>query len=134
VIDPEEWRAAWNSRDDERIIALTAPDIEVNAATLGVEARHYKGHDGMREWLEEVRHRFHAETKVTEVQTIEGEAAIVCGVLHVEDEKSGQRVDQGFAILAHLGDDDKATWLATFITPEEAREAYKLGVTGPQDG
>jgi ketosteroid isomerase-like protein len=133
VIDTDEWLAAWNSGEDDRIVDLTAPDIEVNAATLGVEARHYEGHDGVRDWLKEVRHRFHAQTRATEVQAIDDEAALVSGVLHIEDVKSGQLVDQAFAILAHLRD-DKAVWLATFITPEAAREAYKLGVTGPREG
>ena len=51
MIDHDHWLAAWNSADDERILAYCTEDVEVVAVTLSPRARSYQGHDGIRTWL-----------------------------------------------------------------------------------
>jgi ketosteroid isomerase-like protein len=133
LIDPEAWLGAWNSRDDEQIVALCQPDVEVHAVTLSAEGRLYNGHEGIRKWLSEVRGRFHADTRVEKAELVDDGALIMSGTLFVSAEARGGAAEQPFALLLHLRD-DKASWIGTFITPEAALEAYKLGVTGPRAG
>ena len=134
MIDTEEWLAAWNSRDDDRIRELCTPDVEVHAVALSVDARLYHGHEGVCRWLAEVRQRFQARTKVETVTPIDdGAAVILGGRVHMTDETSGTPVETPFAILAHLRD-DRASWIGTFLTADEARDAYSRGVTGRSTG
>lgn len=133
MIDPDAWLAAWNSRDDEQIVALCQPDIEVHAVTLSAEGRLYSRHEGIRNWLREVRGRFHADTRVEKAELIDDRALLMSGTLLVSAEARGGAAEQPFALLLHLRD-DRASWIGTFITPEAAREAYNLGVTGPRAG
>ncbi|MEA2424141.1 MAG: hypothetical protein QOH13_551, partial [Thermoleophilaceae bacterium] len=46
MIDEQAWLAAWNSQDAGSIIEIADPEVEVHAVTLGIEGRHYIGHDG----------------------------------------------------------------------------------------
>jgi ketosteroid isomerase-like protein len=133
MIDTDEWLAAWNTRDPDRIAALCQPEVEVTAVTLSAEPRRYSGLDGVRQWVNEVRERFQAETRFESIQPIDEGAAIMSGTLFIDSDTSGDVAEQPFAILVHLRD-DRATWIGTFITPQAAREAYDLGVTGPRAG
>lgn len=133
MIDTDEWLAVWNTRDPDRIASLCQPDVEVTAVTLSAEPRRYGGRDGVRQWVNEVRERFQAETRFESIESIDEGAAIMAGTLFIDSDSSGAPAEQPFAILVHLRD-DKATWIGTFITPEAALEAYKLGVTGPRAG
>lgn len=133
MIDKDEWLAAWNGGDDERIVALCQPEVEVTAVTLSAEPRRYVGCDGVRQWMADVRGRFQAKTRVEQVEQVDEGAAIMSGTLLVDSDTSGSVAEQPFAVLVHLRD-DKASWIGTFITADAAREAYELGVTGPRAG
>ena len=133
MIDTDEWLAIWNTRDAERIAALCHPEVEVTAVTLSAEPRRYIGRDGVKKWVGEVSDRFQALTRVESIEMIGDAAVIMAGTLLVDSDTSGAPSEQPFALLAHLRN-DKATWIGTFITPEAAREAYDLGVTGPRAG
>jgi hypothetical protein len=45
-----QWAAGVNARDPETVVALSDPDIVLNPMQVGVSG-HYKGHDGVREWI-----------------------------------------------------------------------------------
>jgi hypothetical protein len=45
-----QWATAVNARDPERIVELSDPGIVLNPMQVGISG-HYKGHDGVREWI-----------------------------------------------------------------------------------
>jgi hypothetical protein len=132
VIDEAAWLEAWNSGSAGQIIAIADPEIEVHAVTLGIEGRHYRGHDGLRQWMRDIRDRFGARTQAESVSALGDDAVLVCGRLFVSDEFGGEE-EQRFAMVCHLSA-DKATWIGTFFSPADARAAYAAGVTGPGAG
>jgi len=133
VIDPDVWLPAWNSQSPGPILELCDDDIEVHAVTLGIEGRHYTGHDGVRQWMRDIRDRFQARTVAESLTQLDDGAALLCGTLYSKDDTTGEELAQRFAMLIHLKD-DKARWVGTFFSAADARAAYASGVTGPRTG
>ena len=132
MIDQEAWLAAWNSQRASRIIEIVDPDVEVHAVTLGIEGRHYRGHDGIREWIRDIRERFEARSEFQAIDPLGEDAVIVRGTLFIADGFGGEE-EQRFALVVHI-EDDKARWIGTFFSAADAKAAYESGVTGPEPG
>jgi hypothetical protein len=132
VIDEAAWLDAWNSQRASRIIAIADPEIEVNAVTLGIEGRHYKGHEGLRQWMRDIRERFGARSESHSIEALGDDAVMVRGTLFIDDDFGGED-EQRFAMVVHLTG-DKARWIGTFFSPADAKAAYEAGVTGPGPG
>lgn len=131
-VDEQTWLDAWNSGHADPIIAIADPEIEVHAVTLGIEGRHYRGHDGLRQWMRDIAQRFRARTQAESVSILDPTAVLVCGRLFIADEFGGEE-EQRFALVCHLRE-DKARWIGTFFSPTDARAAYNAGLTGPSPG
>jgi ketosteroid isomerase-like protein len=127
VIDDDAWLAAWNSADDEQILALCSPDVEVHAVTLSVEGRLYRGHEGIRDWLRDVRQRFRARSEAESIAHVDDDTLIMAGTLYLRSDMGADMVEQSFAMLMKVRD-DKARWIGTFANEPEAREALQRGV------
>jgi ketosteroid isomerase-like protein len=132
VIDKEAWLDAWNGNSAQPIVDTTDPEVEVHAVTLGIEGRHYKGHDGVRQWMRDIRDRFGARTVADSVEEIDENVVIVRGTLFIKDGFGGED-EQRFAMVVHLRD-GKALWMGTFFSSADAKAAYVAGLTGPQLG
>jgi hypothetical protein len=132
VIDEQAWLDAWNSQAAGPIIAIADPDIEVHAVTLGIDGRLYVGHDGLRQWMRDIRDRFHARSNAEAVERLSDDAVMVRGCIYMRDEFGGEDQQQ-FAMVVHLRD-DKARWIGTFFSAADAKAAFKRGVTGPTPG
>jgi hypothetical protein len=132
VIDRDEWLQAWNSNTAGPIIAIADPEIEVHAVTLGIENRHYKGHDGLRQWMRDIRERFHAHSRAESIEPLGDDAVMVRGTIFIDDGYGGEE-EQRFAMVVHLRG-DKAHWIGTFFSAADAKAAYESGVTGPSTG
>jgi hypothetical protein len=132
VIDEQEWLAAWNSQRAAPIIAIADPEIEVHAVTLGIEGRHYRGHDGLRQWMRDIRDRFQARSRSESVEVLAEEALMIRGNLFIED-GFGAEQQQPFAMVVHTRG-GKAVWIGTFFSPRDAKAAYEGGLTGPGPG
>ena len=132
MIDTQAWLEAWNAQGAEPKFAISDPDIEVHAVTLGIEGRHYRGHDGLRQWMRDIRDRFGARTVATAVDPLGDDAVMICGSLFIDD-GFGSEQEQRFAMVVHLRD-EKAAWIGTFFSAGDARAAYEAGVTGPNPG
>ena len=115
AIDEQVWLDAWNSRNAAPIIAIADPEIEVHAVTLGIDGRHYVGHEGLKQWMRDIRDRFDAYSTAESIEPL------------------GDEDTQVFAMVVHLRD-DKASWIGTFFSAADAKAAYNTGVTGPQPG
>jgi hypothetical protein len=132
VIDTDVWLAAWNSQDAGPIIEIADPAIEVHAVTLGIEGRHYVGHDGLRQWMRDIRDRFHARSAAESIEPLGEDAVMVRGTLFMSG-GFGDEEQQPFAMVVHLRD-DKAVWIGTFFSIIDARAAHAGGLTGPVSG
>jgi hypothetical protein len=132
VIDEQEWLDAWNSQRAGPVIAISDPQVEVHAVTLGIEGRHYEGHDGLRQWMREIGERFRAYSRVHEIEPLADDAVLLRGTLYVRDDFGGEEA-QRFAMVVHTRA-DKALWIGTFFSGSDAQAAFKAGVTGPRPG
>jgi hypothetical protein len=133
VIDEDAWLAAWDSADAAPIIEIADPAVEVHAVTLGIDGRHYVGHDGLRQWMRDIRDRFHARSRAESLEHLADDAVMVSGRLFMRSEFGDEEEEQSFAMVVHL-ENDKAIWIGTFFSPTDARAAWQSGVTGPQPG
>lgn len=131
-VDTEAWLAAWNDQSARSKIELSDPEVEVHAVTLGIEGRHYKGHDGLRQWMRDVRDRFGARTTHEAIDVLGDDALMIRGTLYLDDGFGGEQ-QQRFAMVVHLRD-GKARWIGTFFSAADAKAAYTSGVTGPDPG
>jgi hypothetical protein len=132
VIDQDEWLAAWNSQEAGQIIEIADPEIDVNAVTLGIEGRHYVGYDGVRQWMRDIRDRFHARSRVESVEPLAEGVLMLSGRLFMRSDFGGEE-EQAFAMVVHLKD-DRARWIGTFFSASDAKAAFDRGVTGPEPG
>jgi hypothetical protein len=132
VIDEQVWLDAWNSQRAGPIIAIADPEIEVNAVTLGIEGRHYEGHEGLRQWMRDIRDRFGARSQSHSIEPLGENAVMIRGSLFVASDFGGEE-EQRFAMVVHL-EHDKARWIGTFFSAGDAKAAYESGVTGPGPG
>jgi hypothetical protein len=133
VIDVDAWLAAWNSQEAGPIIAISDPAIEVHAVTLGIDGRHYVGPDGLRQWMRDIRDRFHARSRTEAIEPLSDDAVLMRGRLFMRSELGDDEDEQPFALVVHL-ENDKARWVGTFFSPSDAKAAWQSGVTGPQPG
>jgi len=132
VIDEMVWLEAWSSRRAGPIIDIADPEIEVHAVTLGIEGRHYRGHEGLRQWMRDIGERFGATSRAERIVPLGDDALMVLGTLYITSEFGGPE-EQRFAMVVHLRG-DKARWIGTFFSAADAKAAYESGVTGPDPG
>lgn len=132
MIDEQAWLEAWNSPGATPKIELADPEIEVHAVTLGIEGRHYTGHDGLRQWMRDIRDRFGARTEAQAIDPLGDDAVMMRGTLFIDNDFGGVD-EQRFAMVVHLKN-DKARWIGTFFSAGDAKAAYDSGVTGPGPG
>jgi hypothetical protein len=130
--DEEAWLAIWNSPSAKPILAIADPEIEIHAVTLGIEGRLYTGHEGLREWMRDIRDRYSAHSHAEEIEVLREDVLMVTGTIFIDDGFGGED-EQRFAMVVHLVG-DKARWIGTFFSATDAREAFKAGVTGPVSG
>jgi hypothetical protein len=131
-VDAQEWLDAWNSRSGRPIMAIADPEVEVHAVTLGIEGRRYSGHDGLRQWMRDIRDRFAARGHADELEPLGEDAVLIRGTLFIDDGFGGVE-EQGYAMVVHLKA-GKARWIGTFFSAADAKAAYESGVTGPGPG
>jgi hypothetical protein len=131
-VDEQSWLDAWNSQSAVPIIEFCDPEVEVHAVTLGIEGRSYKGHDGVREWMRDIRDRFGARSETRSIEPLADNAVLLNGAVFVTDDY-GREEEQRVAMVVHLKD-GKARWVGTFFSATDARSAFESGVTGPSPG
>lgn len=84
---------ALNARDDDGLVALCDPAVEVHSVFAAVGGAVYHGHEGVRRWQQDLQQSFRGEFRVEPEQFFDlGEVTIVLAVLHGRGEKSGAEV------------------------------------------
>jgi ketosteroid isomerase-like protein len=116
-------RAAYEAitRDDlEAFLALTAEDVEFNSL---VEGRTYEGHDGVREWWNNVIGALGGVGLDLEEVSDFGDRGFVKMVVADENEVGLP----GAIWQAARVEDDKAVWWGIFASEDDARKALGVG-------
>jgi ketosteroid isomerase-like protein len=127
VIDERAWLAAWDEPDYEAIRSFSADDLEVTAVVAALEPRHYQGKDAAVQWLSELNQRLKAGWTATKLTRLDDHTIVIEGDLEFVYSATTGAERQTYAILMRLRG-DKVRWIGTFITFENAREAWELGV------
>ncbi len=115
--------AAISRSDLNGLLSLTDPEVEFHSLIAEAEDRTYRGHDGVREWWEQVKGSLGGLRFEAEAIRIEGDWAVVKVLVtsRMGDVAVPQRMWQ--ATRARNG---KAIWWGIYRTEAEALEAAGL--------
>ncbi len=126
VSELDEWREgfdAFNRGDYEDWIARWAPDCEWRPATVGGTegaAAIYRGHQGLRRYLESVTEDFETLTMRPETHEAMGEVSLLTGYAIGRGRQSGAEIEQPVAWVLERAGDLVTRGFSTFDL-EEAR-------------
>jgi ketosteroid isomerase-like protein len=106
VIDPQfEQRlrdgfARWNAGDHSFDPEWTADDVEIHSAVADFAGTVYRGQEGVRQWVEDMREVFDEwQLRLDELEEFAPGRAIGVGTVHLRGRGSGVSVDQPCAWL-----------------------------------
>ena len=106
VIDPQlEQRirdgfARWNAGDHSFDPDWTAEDVEIHSAIADFAGTVYRGQDGVRQWVEDMREVFDEwQLRLDELEEFAPGRVIGIGTVHLRGRGSGVSVDQPCAWL-----------------------------------
>ena len=119
---------AFDNGDVEALIEVADPDVEfydVFGRMLGGEERMYRGHQGVRDLINDLLGAF-AEThsEYAEIRDL-GDRTIAIGRLRAVGKESGAEIESPIWTIAQW-QNGKATRIRTYLDPEEALEAAGL--------
>jgi ketosteroid isomerase-like protein len=84
---------AFNARDLDGLVALCAPDVEVESVFAAVGGAVYRGHDGLEGWLEDLQDAWGDAIRVeAEAYFDLGAKALAFDVMHGRGRQSGAEV------------------------------------------
>ena len=115
--------AAMSRNDLQGFLSVTAPEVEFHSLIAESEGTTYRGHDGIRDWWEQVKGALGGLRFEAEAIRVEGDWAVVKVLVtgRIGDATVPQRMWQ--AVRARSG---KAVWWSTYRTEAEALEAAGL--------
>ena len=106
VIDPQLERrirdgfARWNAGDHSFDPDWTAEDVEIHSAIADFAGTTYRGQDGVRQWVEDMREVFDEwQLRLDELEEFAPGRVIGIGTVHLRGRGSGVSVDQPCAWL-----------------------------------
>jgi ketosteroid isomerase-like protein len=106
VIDPQLERrirdgfARWNAGDHSFDPDWTAEDVEIHSAIADFAGTVYRGQDGVRQWVEDMREVFDEwQLRLDELEEFAPGRVIGIGTVHLRGRGSGVSVDQPCAWL-----------------------------------
>jgi ketosteroid isomerase-like protein len=117
------WIAALNARDLDRILACVTPDVEFHPLKLSASRPAYVGHDGIRQWFDEVQNRHH-EIRGQSLEALADDRLLVLGVIVLDgqtrptDFAGIYRVDDGLIAGAHHYLSDRGMLSRLGVLPE----------------
>jgi ketosteroid isomerase-like protein len=84
---------AFNESDEDALVALCDPQIEVRSVYAAVGGAVYHGHDGVRQWQRDLLESFGGEFRVEPEAFFDlGERTLVFALLHGIGQQSGAEV------------------------------------------
>ena len=107
--------------DAERLIAICHPDVELRPLIARVEGDVYRGHDGVRDWFDQLASSFdEREAPIRWIETIGDDSVLAEIALRLRGRVSGIEIDQTVFGAGHYRDGLLAWW-GFYETAEEAR-------------
>jgi len=116
---------AFSRGDFDDFLAFFHPEVEVSSTVLLDAAGPYRGHQGVREWVEVVFGHFD-EVRLEPLEMLaDGPRVIVDARVHVRGKASGVPVSRevGYVMTIREG---KIAAIRTYPSGDEAREAAEL--------
>jgi hypothetical protein len=105
---------AFNRRDANALIALTDPEVEFSPTSLVSTRRTYRGHDGMRRWVSELRQSaIEHQVRVREVRVLDAARIVVLSEVLL----GGESISPS-AMLARLSPDGLIVEAHAYLTDE----------------
>jgi ketosteroid isomerase-like protein len=118
----DAWDVAFAGEDDAFLAGLS-PEVEWVPLLAVLEGRVYRGHDGVREWLEELRHAWEVfEPIMEEFQDLGDGRYLVLGRWRVRARTSGVELQTQPASWLIQVRERKVARLQTFTNRQEALE------------
>ncbi len=119
---------AYNRRDVEALLEVLDPEVEWHPGVLipfEGEARVYRGHEGVREMVDDVFEAL-AEiyTEYSEIRDL-GDRVVAIGRLRTRGRESGAEIESAFGSVTDVRN-GKAIRVRTYLDPKEALEAAGL--------
>jgi ketosteroid isomerase-like protein len=95
--------AALNRRDVEAMLGTLRPDVELVPARAVLEGSVYRGHDGLRRWLDDMREDWD-EFRIDsyEARALDERRVLVVGSFHARGRSSGVMLDQPAAWVCEM--------------------------------
>lgn len=95
--------AALNRRDVEGMLATLRPDVEMVPARAVLEGTVYRGHEGLRRWLDDMGEDWD-EFRIDpdEVRALDERRVLVVGRFHARGRSSGIMLDQPAAWVCEM--------------------------------
>jgi ketosteroid isomerase-like protein len=121
-----EWFAATARRDLPRMLEIASPEIEYVPIMAVLEGRVYRGHEGVRQWLEELFDHWETFEPVGEEFHERGNTVIALGCWHARGRASGAELDSEPATWVVEFRDRKMTRLQTYTSRADALDALGL--------
>jgi ketosteroid isomerase-like protein len=124
---------AYNRRDIDALLETLEPDVEFHpalAVLLGGKQTVFRGHQGMRESIQEEDEALAVfQVEVSEIRDL-GTRILAIGHAHIRGKGSGLEIESPFCVLTESkgtrGKDTRATRIRTYVDPKEALEAAGL--------
>jgi hypothetical protein len=106
---------AFNRRDAEDLVALVDPDVDFHPTGLVGTRRAYRGHEGMRRWVSDLKtsQAMH-QVRVHEVRALEERRFLVLTEVILDGESASPA-----ALLGRLGDTGKIVEAHAYLSDEE---------------
>jgi ketosteroid isomerase-like protein len=102
---------AVNRRDPDSMIALSQADLEFVPITGALEGRTYTGHDGVRQFIEDLTAHWEFFETIQEEWHDLDDRVVALGCWHARGRASGVEIDGQPAVwLAHIRDGRIARW------------------------
>ena len=122
----KEFLDAVSRRDPDGMIALAHDDIEFVPITAAMEGREYTGHEGVRQFIDDVTDHWEFFDTVQEEWHDLDDRVVARGCWHARGRASGVEIDGQPALwLAHVSDGKITRW-RTYTDVAEGLEAAGL--------
>ena len=113
----------WNAGDRTAPLERIDPDAEIHPAIGGaLQSEPYRGHEGMRAWLDAVDENFETWMLIPEEWHERGDTLVLLGKIHARGRGSGIELDQKIGWVARFRA-GKLVYLRTYLDHEEALQA-----------
>lgn len=105
----------FNAGLDDVPTELVSPQVEFVSPLTQLRGRPYRGYEGARQWLADVREQFERwDYEITDVRE-EGDAVHATGIVHLEGRASGVVLDQPAAWRAQFAGDGRVVRMEVTI-------------------